>query len=789
MATKDTDLVINHPNLMQEWDSEANKALGLDPHHLVVGSGKKAWWVCRKCGHNWQTQIFVRRNGHGCPRCAHAKIGEENAKVRDKNQCLTTIFPDVIKIWNYIKNGQKPEFFTANSNKSVWWRCIECEKEWQSPIYQRVKSHKLTCRKCSLRNNKHSYLQQGINDLATLNPKVAAEWDERLNTNITPKDVTAHSSKCFWWKCKNGHSWKASILSRTKDGYRGCPYCANRKISPGYNDLATTNPQLASEWNYEKNAPLQPSQIVAKSNRKVWWKCHLGHEWETSPNNRHRTGCPYCANQQVLAGYNDLATTNPELAKEWDYHKNQLLSPNSIIASSTKKVWWLCKNSHSWQAKVSDRNRGHKCPYCTNREVLTGYNDLATTNPELAQEWNVRKNPLSPKDVVAGSSKTVWWVCKNGHEWKASIASRNKGHFCPICDASKHTSISEKAIVFYLKKLGINLEENKRIGRKELDIYIPSLKLGVEYDGQYFHRNIAKDLAKNALCDRLGLKLVRIREPELPRLHSTSHDIYIQSLSGKGYDYLNKPITELLSYLNLPIDDFKVDVNEDLDAIYNIFQTSEKSQSVAMTHPQIIDEWDNDKNKVSLHQVTKGTHYMAWWICKKCNYHWQAMIYSRCSGSGCPRCPGRLNCKKPEKLITGKNDLATVHPAIVSEWDFARNAIQPNSITCGSNLKVWWICKHQHSYYASIANRIKGTGCPYCANRVILPGYNDLATTHPHIAEEWNYAKNEPLLPTQVSFGSGKKVWWKCKQCGREWQSSVYSRKHQNCVKCNRRKQ
>lgn len=783
------DLVINHLDLMQEWDIEANRALGFDPHRLVVGSGKKAWWICKECGHRWQTQIFVRRNGHGCPRCAHTRIGKKNARVKCENQRLTVVFPDVTKIWNYEKNSREPKNFTANSNKNVWWTCIECGKEWQSSIYERVKSHKLTCRRCSQRNSNRNYLQQGVNDLETLNPKVAAEWDLQLNFDVTPSDVTAHSSKCFWWRCKNGHSWKASILSRTKGGYRGCPYCANRKILPGNNDLATTNPQLVSEWNYEKNTTLQPSQITTSSNRKVWWKCSRGHEWESSPNNRRRTGCPYCANQKVLSGYNDLATVNPILTKEWDYDRNQPLLPNEIIAGSTKRVWWICRNNHSWQAKVSDRNEGHNCPYCTNREILVGYNDLVTTNPELAQEWDTRKNVLSPQDVVAGSAKIVWWRCKNGHEWKASIVSRNKGHFCPVCDATKHTSISEKAIVFYLKKLGIVLEENKRIERKELDIYIPSLKLGIEYDGQYFHRNPNKDLAKNALCDKLGLKLVRIREPGLPQLYSTSHDIRIESLNGKGYDYLNDPIMELLLYLKVPIDDdFKVNVNEDLGAIYNIFQTTDVAKSIATTHPRIADEWDSNKNSIPLHKITKGTHFKAWWICKKCNHHWQAMVYSRCSGSGCPKCSGRLNCKKPAKLSVGKNDLATIHPEIVAEWDFARNTIQPNNITCGSNLKVWWLCKHQHSYLASIANRIKGTGCPYCANRIVLPGYNDLATTHPHIAEEWNYIKNKPLLPTQVSSGSGRKVWWKCSRCGREWESSIYSRKREHCAECNRRK-
>ena len=94
-----------------------------------------------------------------------------------------------------------------------------------------------------------------------------------------------------------------------------------------------------------------------------------------------------------------------------------------------------------------------------------------------------------------------------------------------------------------------------------------------------------------------------------------------------------------------------------------------------------------------------------------------------------------------------------------------------------------------HSYESSIANRLKGTACPYCANKKVLKGYNDLVTTNPEIAKEWNYEKNTDSNPADFTIGSGKKVWWKCSNCGKEWISVIYTRKTGPlCGKCKRKK-
>ena len=108
------------------------------------------------------------------------------------------------------------------------------------------------------------------------------------------------------------------------------------------------------------------------------------------------------------------------------------------MSNSGKKVWWKCSNGHEWQTTISHRTIGSGCPYCSGLKVIKGENDLQTVNPTLANEWNYEKNDgLTPLDVRPSSGKKVWWKCREGHEWQATINHRNNGNGCPICAKEK----------------------------------------------------------------------------------------------------------------------------------------------------------------------------------------------------------------------------------------------------------------------------------------------------------------------------------------------------------------
>ena len=123
-----------------------------------------------------------------------------------------------------------------------------------------------------------------------------------------------------------------------------------------------------------------------------------------------------------------------------------------------------------------------------------------------------------------------------------------------------------------------------------------------------------------------------------------------------------------------------------------------------------------------------------------------------------------------------KRMLADVRPELVNEWSQRNLPLTPDSVTHGSNKIVWWNGKCGHEWRASVKNRvIGGSGCPYCSHNAILEGYNDLASQKPELAAEWS-ARNAPLLPTQVTVFANRKAWWKCKECGNEWETLITTR-------------
>jgi len=217
--------------------------------------------------------------------------------------------------------------------------------------------------------------------------------------------------------------------------------------------LAELYPELSKSWHPDKNGKLSPREVAPKSNKRFWWRCTKGHEWQAIVANRtgkNKTGCPYCSGRYATAD-NNLAINFPELLKEWYYKKNIHLNPESIMPYSHKKVWWKCSQGHEWQIAVAARTKKKSgCPFCSGR-LASDDNCLQTLYPELAKEWHPTKNgKLTPKDVTTGTDKKVWWQCDKGHSWKAAVHSRvgKKPTGCPYCSGRYATADNNLAINF-----------------------------------------------------------------------------------------------------------------------------------------------------------------------------------------------------------------------------------------------------------------------------------------------------------------------------------------------------
>lgn len=197
-----------------------------------------------------------------------------------------------------------------------------------------------------------------MNSFASVHPELISEWSDK-NYPITPDNITFGSNKNVWWKGSCAHEWQASVKSRSSG--EKCPICSGKRVVKGINDLATLKPELVKEWS-DKNI-LKPTEVSIGSHKKIIWKCKLGHEWEASVKSRaiNHTGCPYCSNNKVLIGFNDLASQLPKVATEWS-ERNYPLEPTMVTAYSNQKVWWKCSKGHEWYALIPTRSNGSKCP-------------------------------------------------------------------------------------------------------------------------------------------------------------------------------------------------------------------------------------------------------------------------------------------------------------------------------------------------------------------------------------------------------------------------------------------
>lgn len=273
--------------------------------------------------------------------------------------------------------------------------------------------------------------------------------------------------------------------------------------------------------------------------------------------------------------------------------------------------------------------------------------------------------------------------------------------------------------------------------------------------------------------------MIRIKETSEIKNSDSSNTIYY--IPDSQYHNLNKVIVKVIKYIGNY--NLSINVSRDRTEILQSYIQSKKERSLENTHSEIAKEWHPILNgKLKPSNFSYGTQKIVWWLCPK-EHSYQSSIVHRVEGNGCPYCAGK-------KVLKGFNDLATLNPDLSKEWNNRLNNKQPTEVTKGSSKKYWWTCsKCGYEYQASIKHRMHGTGCPLCANKVIIAGKNDLQTLNPKLAKEWHPYKNSPLLPTQVSRASGKKVWWLCHKCKNEWQTTIHKRSSgSGCPICNKLK-
>jgi len=366
----------------------------------------------------------------GCAYCAGSRA------LAGYNSMAET-HPNIATEWHPTRNGDTtPSHITrAGTSSSYWWICSSGH-EWQANPGNRTKGQ--GCPYCSRRR-----CLPGVTSLDVTHPYIAGEWNHRLNGDKLPSTITSGSGALIEWICSRDHAYTATPAARSGRG-AGCPVCANSRVLAGANDLATSHPNIAKEWHPSQNGAATPQTVVAGSPRKYYWRCQSGHDYLAPVNTRTKgTGCPACAGQQVIAGYNDLFTTHPHVAAAWDHDANGTQTPDSVIAGSARKAHWICPLGHKYTKPINARAAGSACQYCSNRKVLPGFNDVAAKNPELVRDWHPVKNGAALPHAVVPGNTPRWWKCADGHEQLGSVPNRIRTRGCAKCSPERRVLNTE----------------------------------------------------------------------------------------------------------------------------------------------------------------------------------------------------------------------------------------------------------------------------------------------------------------------------------------------------------
>ena len=359
------------------------------------------------------------------------------------------------------------------------------------------------------------------------------------------------------------------------------------------------NKSLMLEWDWDKNNSLglDPTKLTFGSNKRAYWKCpKCGYSWDSKINNRATLlrRCPCCCNRVIVKGVNDLQTLRPDLAKEWDYNKNDI-TPDKISVANGRKVWWLCPLGHSYQATVLHRSYGDgtKCPICNSGRQ--------TSFAEQCVYYYVKK------------------------EYPDAI-NRYKADW-----------LDNFELDIYIPSINYAIEYDGYAWHKK--------------------EKLEREQRKYNCCNQHHTKLVRIRE-KFPPLGSDIADYEIgNNLRLYESKNLEDVIRQLLSMITFhSFKNFDINIERDRIDILQYMVGSTKN-SFADKYPEIAKEWNYEKNgELKPDMFLPYSDTKVWWTCPSCGLEYESSIGHRSYGTGCPKCAIKQNSERRWKKVAKLDD-------------------------------------------------------------------------------------------------------------------------------------
>jgi len=649
------------PNLLKEWDYSKND---LTPDKISERSNIKIWFKCLK-GHLFQATPKARSRGTGCPKCYEEKRGAiiRESKLKKRGITLLDEFPDLMKEWDYNLNTNDPSKLSSGSNILVHWKC-NFGHSWQAKIYNRT-GKESGCPFCKSSTSKlEVYILCEMKKFFT-----DVEWRSKINgfeCDILIQDINVGIEV-------DGAYWHDNKIERDLTKHKVFRENGIHLIRVRDSSL----PEINNSIIYDKNTQyidivIEVLKVIQKINPSFNFHSYISNKIQLGVKEYNKTLSLLPAPTEKES----LSFINPSLSMEWDYEKNNPLTPAMFTANSEKKVFWKCKKHNSWEASIKNRHKNKSgCPSCYRdsagsilRKALLKKRgiSLVVSHPYLLKEWDYDLNTYNPSELTPGSSVKIHWKCEYGHKWQSPVVSRtSKSYGCPIC---MNNNRSVRATEINIRKTGTFANKHPEL-LKEWDYGVN------KKDPSEFPPGSSK---------RVGWKCAKGHKWEAT----------IKSRNKGG-------------------------------------GTCPSCQSIANQNSQLLKEWDFQKNKnIDPHTIHSGSKIKVWWICKTCDHSWNTAIANRTTGnlSSCPLCGIKKSTDTYKKtILKNRGSVKEKYPILMKYWDKEKNDKQGYSadlMTCGSRIKIFWHCPNcNHKWQSSVNDRTNSKyTCPKCKFEKITKG-------------------------------------------------------------------
>ena len=293
---------------------------------------------------------------------------------------------------------------------------------------------------------------------------------------------------------------------------RGCSLCANMKKSKSMQMTDDVFIQKSKEIHQNKYDYSKTDLVNRDEKGKIIIICPIHGEFKMKPSSHLQgQGCPKCQGKGI--------SIEELIQKANNIHNFKYDYSNVVFTKIHDKVKIICPIHGAFEQSLSKHiSKKQGCPKCS--AIQRGKNRLMDIDLFIQKANEIHHFKYDYTETIYnGMNETITYICPIHGKIEQRPFDHLRGFGCYKC--ANLESKKENEIVDFIKKLNLTIEQRNRniLNGKELDIYIPSKQIAIEYNGLRWHsENFGRDkwyhLNKTLECNNKDIKLLQIFEDE-----------------------------------------------------------------------------------------------------------------------------------------------------------------------------------------------------------------------------------------------------------------------------------